>query len=296
MQYSTSHSSRLGNRKSNQDRCTIFENKDAVLLVVADGMGGHEGGELAAQTFVSTLEKEFKRYPLAFNLARNWLKNAVLKAHLEIQKIKTRNGQSPRTTCICCLIQDGKAFWIHSGDSRLYLFRNNRVYMQTHDHTHVADLVKNHVISESEVNLHPMRNYVTACIGGNKTKPHISIANAIDLKADDLLLLCSDGLWSALENTELLNILKQPNLEHATDQLTKKAEASSWPKSDNISAVSFHYISLEKTSTAIHTEPGPSKLIEKKDNNNISHAINEINEAYKLYQKELSQKDKKQKD
>ncbi len=297
MQYSVSHSSRLGNRKVNQDRCLICSRGQSVFLILADGMGGHEGGELAAQTFVDCLQAQFKMQAMPIKNPRDFLVSCTLKAHLEIKKIETKSGQSPRTTCVCCLIQNGETIWLHSGDSRLYLIRNKRVYLRTHDHTHVENLLSNHIISEEEVNTHPMRNYVTACIGSKKTTPHTSISQISNLKANDIILLCSDGLWSGLDNEEILRLVNQTDIELATDQLTQTAESKTWPKSDNISALSFRFInatekenSLEKLNKKFETIP-PNKANDeqnsKQNDNSINQAIDDINIAYQEYQDEI---------
>jgi serine/threonine protein phosphatase PrpC len=122
----TALTNRLGNRSNNQDRCLILERFGRVLLVVADGMGGHARGDLAAQTAIDSLSRSFLGQRGAIDDPQNFLKGALHSAHMDI--VEAGNAENPpvnpRTTCVVCLIEGDQAWWAHVGDSRLYLLRN----------------------------------------------------------------------------------------------------------------------------------------------------------------------------
>ena len=125
MIYSASHSSRIGNRKNNQDRCRIFTSGNTLLLVLADGLGGYKGGELAAQTVIDTMEQQFKKVYNDKLDPRQFLRESAMCAHVAVRALAPNEKKPPRTTCVCCLIKNGKVIWLHSGDSRLYLIRKD---------------------------------------------------------------------------------------------------------------------------------------------------------------------------
>ena len=134
MKFTIYQESRPGKRPNNEDRLAHCYSRDALLTVVADGMGGHYYGEIAAQIAVQTLVESFQREatptiedPFMF------LHRAMMNAHRAIVDFSTmhRLNDSPRTTCVACIVQQNVAYWGHSGDSRLYLMRNGRVFTHT---------------------------------------------------------------------------------------------------------------------------------------------------------------------
>jgi serine/threonine protein phosphatase PrpC len=146
--------SRTGKRKYNQDRIANCYTRDALMMVVADGMGGHLRGEAAAQIAAQYLSETFQKQaqpkladPTLFLL------EGFEKAHAAILDYASREEmlESPRTTCVACIIQDGVAHWAHTGDSRLYHLRAGRILAQTKDHSHVQKLVNQGRIREEAV-------------------------------------------------------------------------------------------------------------------------------------------------
>ena len=106
----------------------------------------------------------------------------------------------PRATCAVCIVQGANAYWAHVGDSRIYLLRGGRVVERTRDHSHVELLLRAGRITERQAQDHPMRNYVECCIGGDPALPEMSLGGRRTLLPGDVLLLCSDGLWSGLKD------------------------------------------------------------------------------------------------
>ncbi|MFN2308268.1 MAG: PP2C family serine/threonine-protein phosphatase [Gammaproteobacteria bacterium] len=242
MRYLAGQANRLGNRASNQDRCLLVERDDALLLAVADGMGGHARGDLAAQTFVDTLGRQFRAHQGLEDPAQ-FLREAFREAHRTILRVgqTQRPPIQPMTTAVACLIQDGAAHWAHVGDSRAYLIRDGRVSLRTRDHTRVAELVEAGLLTEQQSQLHPLRNQVSRCLGGTAQPPPVTLGPRLYLAPGDVLLLCSDGLWSMLSERRLVSGLADADLSRALDALTAAAEDAGYPRSDNVSGVALRW-------------------------------------------------------
>ena len=289
MRVLTSFTNRLGNRTANQDRCLVLEKPGRVLLAVADGMGGHARGELAAQAAIDSLTRSFLGQRGAGNDPRTFLRGALQAAHLEVIEA----GQSctppitPRTTCVACLVQGNHAHWAHLGDSRLYLLRNGAVLTRTRDHTPVEELVRNGVISDEDVRLHPLRNSVSRCLGGMPPFPRPSFDHA-ELRADDTLLLCSDGLWSALPEKKLLEIRGYTSLDQTIDTLANEAEMASYPHSDNISVVGLRWLSADKPQSQMRPRTCPPSQRARHDGKDpLQQAVDDIHRAILDYAAEM---------
>ena len=288
MKVLTAFTNRLGNRTSNQDRCLVLERPDYVLLAVADGMGGHAGGDLAAQAAVERLQRSLvrQRAPIAQPWA--FLQDAFEAAHLDVIEA----GRSctppinPRTTCVACVVQGNQAYWAHLGDSRLYLLRNGTLVTRTRDHTPVEELLQSGAISENELRGHPLRNSVSRCLGGLRPLPDISFGQA-ELRADDTLLLCSDGLWSALPEQKLVGIPGYGNLQHSVDALSNEAELASYPHSDNISVVALRWLSASSPQKRWHGTGPSCNTAQADDKDPLQQAIDDIHRAMLDYAAEM---------
>ncbi len=200
MKFTIYQETRIGKRANNEDRLAHCYSRDALLMVVADGMGGHYYGEVAAQIAVQTLTEAFKReFKPRIRDPFMFLQKGMLNAHRGILDFAGKHHlqDSPRTTCVACIVQNNVAYWAHSGDSRLYLLRSGKVLAQTKDHSRVRLLVDQGVISEDEVLSHPDRNKIYGCLGGQQT-PEVTFSHKATLEAGDVLVLCTDGAWSGL--------------------------------------------------------------------------------------------------
>lgn len=284
MRYQYALTNRLGNRASNQDRCVIRHGEERALLVVADGMGGHARGDLAAQAAVDTLSRLFREQNGPIPDPRAFLERALTRAHEQVVRV----GQAqqppiePRTTCVVCLVQGRSAWWAHVGDSRLYLLRDGRCLVRTRDHAYVDELVQRGEISEAEARHHPMRNSVSQCLGGSSSLPEASFGQMDELRPGDCLLLCSDGLWSALPENRLETLQDKPDLNRALEQLAEDAERASYPRSDNISAVALRWLEHK----AIQPQ-APLAQAQAAPRDPLDAAIDEIQRALAEYGSEL---------
>lgn len=258
MRFTIYQESRVGGRANNEDRTTYCYSRDALLMVVADGMGGHHYGEIAAQIAVQTLADAFQREakPLLADPFR-FLQKSMTNAHHAILDYTTRHHlrDTPRTTCVACVVQDNVAYWAHAGDSRLYLMRDGRVITQTKDHSRIRLLIEEGMISEAQAAFHPDRNKIYSCLG-SPTPPEIEFSRKTPLNHGDILLLCSDGLWGEMSGDMMAVALKGSNLLQAVPMILNQAETKGGPHRDNLSVVAVRWEDayVEEASSAISTQ------------------------------------------
>ncbi|VAW77200.1 hypothetical protein MNBD_GAMMA15-217 [hydrothermal vent metagenome] len=293
MKAHTSYTNRLGNRTSNQDRCLVEQAPGHTLLVVADGMGGHDRGDLAAQTAVNSLARNFKRQHLPIADPSAFLKQALENAHLDVVDAGRSHNPpiTPRTTCVICLVQNDEAYWAHVGDSRLYLLRGGALFQRTRDHTPVEELLQSGLIGEEELRSHPLRNSVSRCLGGSPRFPEISF-DQTSLRAEDTLLLCSDGLWSSVPEPQLINMPGYGDLEESLNRIADEAETASYPNSDNVSAVALRWLAADPSISAKDENSTTSETATPadqpgKDRDQLEEAIDEIHRAMLEYASEM---------
>jgi len=243
MKFTIYQESRPGKRANNEDRLAHCYSREALLMVVADGMGGHHYGEIAAQIAVQTMTEAFQREatpeiadPFLF------LQKAITNAHHAIADFSSEHNlkDSPRTTCVACLIQDNIAYWAHAGDSRLYLLRDGKVLFHTRDHSRVQLLMDQGIINEAQAAMHPERNKVYSCLGGPQV-PEIEFSRKTPLEAGDVLALCTDGVWGVLPDEMFAAGLQNSNLMQAVPTLLAQAEMRGGAHADNLSIVTVRW-------------------------------------------------------
>lgn len=258
MRFTIYQESRQGGRANNEDRVSYCYSRDALLMVVADGMGGHHHGEIAAQIAVQSLADSFQREATpALADPFRFLQKSMNNAHHAILDYSTRKRMkdAPRTTCVACLIQDSVAYWAHAGDSRLYLMRNGRVVMQTRDHSRVRVLLEEGMINEAQAATHPDRNKIYSCLG-SPSAPEIEFSRKTPLEHGDILLMCTDGLWGVTSGELMAVALKGANLLQAIPMLLSQAETKGGPHSDNLSAVAVRWEEayVDEASSSVSTQ------------------------------------------
>jgi serine/threonine protein phosphatase PrpC len=243
MRYKVYEGSRKGGRQANEDRVGYAYTNEALVMALADGMGGHSRGDIAAEVLVREVLRMFR------DVARpdvphchEFLLDAIYAAHATINEyaLRQRMKDAPRTTCVVCVVQSGQAWWAHVGDSRLYHFGQDRLIRRTVDHSAVQQLVDNGLLAEDQMNTHPDRNKLLNGLGGY-ILPNIELSHATPLTPGDILLLCSDGFWSNLSTAEMLGAMREHTLHDAISGLMDEAEARGHGHGDNLSVVAMRY-------------------------------------------------------
>jgi serine/threonine protein phosphatase PrpC len=249
MQIEYAKVSALGDRTDNQDRAAVVVAEDAALMLVFDGMGGHSDGAQAAETGLRVVQDLFMDATMPIFDPQGFLYMALSRAHDEVVAL----GQDvavdfrPRATCAVCLVQEGGSFWAHIGDSRIYHVRNGIVLERSRDHSHVEVLIQEGAITEEEAQDHPMRNFVECCIGGDAPVPDMSITVKRPLSPGDVLLACSDGLWSGLADDDMAQIGApgDNNLAQNLKDLSLKALRVNAPYSDNTTGTALRWLGTD---------------------------------------------------
>ncbi len=197
----TSHVGRV--RLTNQDAFDRFDDpeRDEILLVVADGMGGHRGGEVASSMAVGTLGDLCRK---GEGDAPSRLRAAIERANAEIfeKAASSTRLKGMGTTVVALLLSaHGPAHVAHVGDSRLYRLRDGVLHAVTHDHSLAAQLLANGEITAEEARTHPRRSVLTRSVGvGRRVEPEVA---SVDVDAGDAFLLCSDGIYEMLPEDEI---------------------------------------------------------------------------------------------
>ena len=235
--------SNVGARDINEDRVGHWTAPGAVLMAVADGLGGHIHGELAAQIAIDILGAAFAA-EVRDKLAdpAEFLSRALAAGHAGIVRESDRRNfpENPRTVIVACVVQDGHAYWTHVGDCRFYLLRAGRVAARSRDHTVVQRLVDEGRIREEAAATHPHRNRLLQCLGGFQL-PRIEPVASERLARDDIVLLCSDGFWGPLSQRQMLHSLLSRPLGEAIPELMALAESTAGAECDNVSVVAMRW-------------------------------------------------------
>ena len=285
MQYEIGRVSLLGNRKNNQDRLGVAESHGGVLLILGDGLGGKPGGELAAETLVKSVQHSLRHEIMPVDDPEKLLEKLIIKAHHAVRSAGKKQNPpiEPGSTAVLCLIQNKMAWWAHVGDSRFYLFRNGLPLYRTKDDSYVEHLYQKGEISLEKRDGHPMRNYVTQCIGVMGTEPQVKVSKGIELQKDDTLLLCSDGFWEPLDDAQIGGNLIENNIKDAISKLAARAEQMSYPKSDNTTVLAMKIISMQDTNKTQVTKKTKLNTAETP----LDGAIQEIEDAFNYYRDEM---------
>lgn len=291
MKFSVFQISRRGGREKNEDRMGYCYTREASLFVLADGMGGHPEGEVAAQIALQTISAQFQHHakpkvpdPQAF------LTSALLAAHHQILRYASDKAMldSPRTTVVAAVLQNGSATWIHCGDSRLYVVRGRELLTRTRDHSFL-ELGRAPPSGPDRMN----RNVLFTCLG-SPTKPIYDMTGPVPLEQGDRILLCSDGLWGSLDDAEITRHLGGLPVSQAVPELVESALRKAGASSDNVTVVALEwetpdtFESTQGISTdsigddmfASTIQAGPfDSAVDDLDEEAIERSIAEINEA-----------------
>jgi serine/threonine protein phosphatase PrpC len=238
-----------GDRKEQQDRVALLPHPKSggvALAVVADGMGGHTGGALAAQQVLHTATTNFEQFSMSGDSARTLLESTFNEAHMLIKASRFINEKDPHSTAVMLLLQPGQASWAHCGDSRMYWFRSERPLFRTTDHSYVETLVAAGRMTAEQALVHPYHNILTSTLGASEP-PAIEHGNAEDLRPGDAFVLCSDGLWGYFSDAEIGAIVATYSARRASDVLINRARTRAHGDGDNASLVIIKLLPVSET-------------------------------------------------
>lgn len=248
MAWRFSQATDIGGREEQQDRVAILggEGGDTHLLVVADGMGGHDSGAEAAQMVVDTARARFNGETLSD--PGTFLLELCQEAHETIKGLADNSPRSPGSTLVLLYLNGSEAHWAHVGDSRLYLLRSGNVCCQTQDHSVVQLLAAQGGAATRKKNS-PMKNQIYMRLGGGKApQPDL---DAVAVNAGDLFLLCSDGFWESVDADELVtNVTNFELAEDSAGRFVALARERGGERGDNISLALAHWDAPDSPSNA----------------------------------------------
>jgi serine/threonine protein phosphatase PrpC len=295
MRFAVYQISRKGGRDKNEDRMGYCYTRDAGLFALADGMGGHPQGEVASQMALQTLAARFQHeaHPTLEEPLR-FLHDAIVAGHHQLLRYATERSlmDTPRTTLVACVLQGDTAYWAHCGDSRLYLVRGDKLIARTRDHSYseLQDTLLQVVPMADRMN----RNVLFTCLG-SPGRPVIDAAGPMRLQPGDRIMLCSDGLWGTLPDTEIADVLARMPISDAVPELVERALRVAGERSDNVTVLAVQWEAAEDRDDAVSTQQlgddvfastiqaslagegavAPDEL----DDAEIERSIREINEA-----------------
>lgn len=229
-------------RDENQDR--FYVSPDNRVFVVADGVGGMRGGSRASQLAVEAVESRWKSQPPSLNdqqAIQLWLAEAVSEANLTIFNIASQDSsvQNMATTIVVAVQSDQGTLQIaHVGDSRAYLIRQGKTVVLTQDHSVVMEMLIKGMLTPDQFRTSPFKNYLTRCVG-HEGKVEID-KTPVELKANDWIILCTDGLSSVVDEEEICEIVDESDSpEQACQLLLEKTLDEGAP--DNVTIVTIHF-------------------------------------------------------
>ena len=291
MKFSVFQVSRKGGRAKNEDRMGYCYTRESGLFVLADGMGGHPDGEIAAQLALQTISAMYQKEarPLIRDTTE-FLSLALMAAHHQIVRYASEKGMldTPRTTVVAAILQGTGATWVHCGDSRLYVVRDAELLTRTRDHSYLEQQNAG-VTRISPVN----RNILFTCLG-SPAKPVFDIAGPITLQEGDKLMLCSDGLWGSLTDSEIVRRMAGKSVSDCVPDLVEQALRVGGAHSDNVTVLAMEWETPDafESTRGVSTDSimdgvfastiqagGLDSLVDDLDEAAIERSIAEINEA-----------------
>jgi serine/threonine protein phosphatase PrpC len=295
MKFSVFQVSRKGGRDTNEDRMGYCYTRGSGLFLLADGMGGHPQGEVAAQLALQVMSAMFQKeaQPALPDVAA-FLSAGLMAAHRQILRysIEKSLSDTPRTTLVAAVVQGGLATWIHCGDSRLYLVREGEILARTRDHSFVEQQQNAKAGSKQSVPFN--RNVLFTCLG-SPTKPVFDITGPVALQQGDRMMLCSDGLWGPLTDNEIVYHMSHKPVNEAAPDLVEKALRKGGDSSDNVTVIAMEWetpngfestrggVSTDTISDGVFASTVQAGLldaaIEDLDDAAIERSIAEINDA-----------------
>jgi len=228
-------------RSNNEDSFIYWEpvsdkdfSRKGRLAVIADGMGGYEGGQEASRLAVETVRHSYENSAEGTQLA---LVAGLIAAHQTIQRYAAEHleFQGMGTTCTAMAIIDHQLYFAHIGDSRLYVVRKDSVTRLTRDHSYVGRLVESGIVRSEDAESHPQRHILTAALGSGRELMPDAPEQPVPLRRGEALVLCTDGLWSVVSEQEIAKIVRSNSPEDSCRSLVNLALERGGP--DNVTVL-----------------------------------------------------------
>ena len=230
---------RQGGREHNEDALGQWNDGRFVACLVADGAGGHGGGEVAS---VITRGSVLDGFAAAPGLDAGNLRRLLEQANLDVVARQAEGGElaAMRSTVVLAALDlyENEFAWAHAGDSRAYLFRGGALAARTIDHSVVQEMVASGMINEEAARQHPQRNMLLSALGSLDEPLDITVSPPAPLQEGDVLLLCSDGVWEPLGDACLLQTLQTSrDASQWIEQIDAQVRARAKPNHDNYTAM-----------------------------------------------------------
>ncbi|MBW2709092.1 MAG: serine/threonine-protein phosphatase [Deltaproteobacteria bacterium] len=239
MKYKTATLSEAGGREENQDYCGLTGKGEFNCWVLADGLGGHRGGAVAARLAVETFLEVFSQNPEMSPRSMTAYIEAAQDAIFRRQEENPRL-YSMRTTLVALISTPEGALWAHLGDSRLYHFRGGGIIFQTRDHSVPQAMADAGKITVDEIRRHEDRNRLLCALGNEKNLRPAVEKKSHPVNPDDAFLLCTDGFWEYVVETEMIaDLVRSPDPETWLDMMTTRIKERTEDRHDNYSAIAI---------------------------------------------------------
>ena len=233
-------------RENNEDRFAYWEPasdelfaRKGRLVLIADGMGGYEGGQEASRIAIETIEHVYAE--ATEGDPHTWLDQGFHIAHSSIQDYASRHPEfhGMGTTCAAAAIHSDKVYYAHLGDSRIYLANKERIRRLTRDHSYVGRLIENGLLQPEEAESHPQRHILTAALGAGQSVSAELPEQPLTVTAGSSLILCTDGLWGQVSDDEIYKEALDSDPAHACRSLIDLAKERGGPDNITVQIVRF---------------------------------------------------------
>ena len=249
MDFNVASISEKGEREKNEDCIVVSAAENSLCAVLCDGLGGHYGGELASACVCESIKKNFECHD--WEGSPEELVNSLIEQaqeDLHVRQLELGREDGIKTTVCCLVIKDDKAAAAYVGDSRIYLFKNNKMFCRTQDHSVPQYLVKMGEIKETDIRHHPDRNKLLRVMGSKWDQPQQQQMKLPELDGRNDFLICSDGFWEWITEKEMTACLREADTSQAwLDKMRDLVnEHGAGNHMDNFSAIAVRVVNKNK--------------------------------------------------